>query len=223
MYDANDNPTAPSTSFWDIDFDDPNSPYYGVFDKFYVDCPTAPRATTTPTVTTTTTATTTGVTPIESPGYYDSYRYSHQWDFNESPYIGFPVLPGTTKTIIRLWNRIKTAAGEPVTIQVPVEGRLYLYNGEDNELDQTEVTPHLAIVITHNRDEIQFSGNRVRGQEITLTMKEGAGQTLHFIGFPEKPVNFERFSDLLGGGLDRVSRRVRIDGSLADGLCPCCW
>ena len=27
-YDANDNPTAPSTSFWDIDFDDPNSPYY---------------------------------------------------------------------------------------------------------------------------------------------------------------------------------------------------
>ena len=42
-YDANDNPTAPSTSFWDIDFDDPNSPYYGVFDKFYVDCPTAPQ------------------------------------------------------------------------------------------------------------------------------------------------------------------------------------
>ena len=42
-YDANDNPTAPSTSFWDIDFDDPNSPYYQVFDKFYVDCPTAPQ------------------------------------------------------------------------------------------------------------------------------------------------------------------------------------
>ena len=125
---GNDNPTAPSTSFWDIDFDDPNSPYYGVFDKFYVDCPTAPRATkyATPTVTTTTAATTTGVTPIESPGYYDSYRYSHQWDFNESPYIGFPVLPGTTKTVSGYWNRIKTAAGEPVTIQVPVEGVGYI-------------------------------------------------------------------------------------------------
>ena len=44
-YDVNDNPTAPSTSFWDIDFDDPNSPYYGVFDDFYVDCPTAPQPT----------------------------------------------------------------------------------------------------------------------------------------------------------------------------------
>ena len=40
-YDRNDNPTTPSTSFFDIDFDDPNSPYYGVFDDFYVDCPTA--------------------------------------------------------------------------------------------------------------------------------------------------------------------------------------
>ena len=44
-YDRNDNPTTPSTSFFDIDFDDPNSPYYQVFDDFYVDCPTAPQPT----------------------------------------------------------------------------------------------------------------------------------------------------------------------------------
>ena len=45
-------------------------------------------------------------------------------------------------------------------------------------------------------------------------MKDGDPTARHFIGFPEKPTNFERFSDLLGDGLDRVSRRVRVDGSL---------
>ena len=103
-------------------------------DDYYSRCPTRQsarqRSQQSPTTTTEKTS-----------SYFDDYRYSHEWDFNESPYIGFPVLPGTTKTIIRLWNRIKTAAGESVTIQVPVDdGRLHLYNGEDNELAQMKVT-----------------------------------------------------------------------------------
>ena len=157
-----------------------------------------------------------GCDPVNSsdPDSPASSRYSHEWDFNESPHIGFPVMPPYTGTIIRLWNRIKTAAGEAVTIQVSVNGVFHLYNGEDNELAQMEVTPHLGIVITHNRNKVRLYGSQRSGEEITLTVRTGEVESEYFIGFPEKPANFERLSDLLVDGLDRVSRRVRIDGSL---------
>ena len=155
------------------------------------------------------------ITPVSSVANYVG-RYSHEWDFNESPFIGFPVMPGYTRTIKRLWNRLLTAVGSPVPIfiQVSVDGNLQIYQGEDNELGQMKVTPHLGVVLSFYRGTARFTGNRVRGEEITLEMNGGGATTEHLIGFPEVPTNFERYSDLLSDELDMVYYRVRIDGKL---------
>ena len=216
-YDRNGNETTPSTAFFDIDFDDNDG-------EFYVDCPTvSPPFTRSPR------------NPVNGCDPEPTIRVSqhrdvncsylayprdlltcHEWDFELTHYAGIPILPDGVETLSEFRSHLYETTGHKVDIRLLVDGIGIwdVFPGPNGiELGQTIITPHLGINVS-SRDIIAIVGNSVLGQEITLTVPDGKTVGVHFIGFPEVPANYERFSDLLVDGVDRVDRRVRVDGKL---------
>ena len=220
-YDANDNPTAPSTSFWDIDFDDPNSSYYQVFDDFYVDCPTAPQPTPQQNRPISQRVRKSGaseevieeMTEQPSEPQHVPRDPTCDTDFSvagiicynyqiEDRYqlIGFPVLPIQGIDDIGWLHYFFEWKLERrnILFQVFVDEHWLSFTGgganEANpEVSDIPITPHLAIMVNFKRSEesIGVLGTPQQGQIIDLE------PGVHLIGLPEVPANFERASDLV--------------------------
>lgn len=139
----------------------------------------------------------------------------HEWDLNETHRVGVPALPDGVKTIADLWENIYCVTGKRVKIQTLVDGLWQTYEGEPNETGETEITPHIGLVVWHAPPFVLgISGVPMLGGEIELTIPNGKDVAAHAIGFPEPPAAYEKLSDLVVDGVDWVRRRIRIDGRL---------
>ena len=209
-YDANDNPTAPSTSFWDIDFDDPNSPYYGVFDKFYVDCPTAPS----PPPATVTRTPDTSVRSAVSQQYVGTYYpyprivrkpvevapSCEEIDLQEFLWQGetmlsLRLLPQGVETISDLWNAYGLSVDKGNTIKTLL-GNWATYDNVTPLLQgmaDLQLWKNMGMVIEQTRGTlINIEGCPVENSQKIL-IQEGD----NLIGFPEVPDLFKLPSDFL--------------------------
>ena len=54
----------------------------------------------------------------------------------------------------------------------------------------------------------------MQGEPLILEKPAGAKNSTHFVGFPESPLNYETFGDLLVPGVSYVRRRIVIDWRL---------
>ena len=226
-YDADDNPTAPSTSFWDIDFDDPNSPIYIVFDKFYVDCPTAspqpepptprsetevPRQSTTRTTTQRRSSSTT--VSVESPGQAQGCQIPRP---EPKPMLdeGLPV----SDMIDYEWKIIDNheVIGFPIRpVRAETVGDLHdlfqWYLCQETMLFQVFVDERWVSFSGRDTDDTEVKdipitphlgimANLTGSPRSTGYRQEGEILDLqpgvHLIGLPELPANFQRASDFV--------------------------
>ena len=194
-YDRHGNPTGQAKGFFDINFDDADS------DSF-ADCPTAPP---TPTLDRTPTKT------DRSNPRSDADTDSHFWDFSEgdSQFIGLPVVPEGVKTIKDLWEAFRAEFETDISFKLMVDGVWQTtYQGEDNELGEIVVTPHLGINIGVG-SWVTLRGAPVAGEQLELS------PGVHFVGLPEIPMLYKRPSDLLNGKIVwvEVRKKVKRNGS----------
>ena len=214
-YDRNGNPTTPSTAFFDIDglYDD---------DELYVDCPTASQ----PPSTTLQRTPVNGCDPEPAPVGFTcddldvraAGDVCHEWDFCESSFVGVPVLPDSIETVGDLWNYFHDLTGREIDIKFKISGWLWqTYKGPD--LGEIPITPHLGIGVDERTigfidSPIGIIGRKVQGETVILEKPAGAKNSTHFVGFPESPLNYETFGDLLVRGVSYVRRQILIDGRL---------
>ena len=166
----------------------------------YVAPVTSPTTTTTPT-------TTTSISPTPTPTTITSTGSdSHFYDFSEgdSRFIGLPVLSWGVETVKDLWEVFRAEFKNDISFQLMVNGVWQTsYRGEDNELGETAVTPHLAVNVGID-SWVTIRGEPIAGEEIELA------PGVHFVGLPEIPVAYKRPSDLLGDSIAWV--HVKKDG-----------
>ena len=104
---------------------------------------------------------------------------------------------------------------------LPPSGKLWQeYNVHGRSVEML-ITPHTGIAVNERtigfiNSPIGIIGEQVEGETVTLEKPQGAKFEYHFVGFPESPVYYPTFGDLLVRGVSHVRRRIVIDGQLGD-------
>ena len=133
----------------------------------------------------------------------------HTWDFTESPYIGFPVLPDGKETIGGFRSFIKRKTGQSVNISLLIDGAWKSYP-RHQELKYTPITAHLGVYVGYRGGEVEGCGERLTGETLELNVPEGKPAGLYLIGFPENPSAYEYWSDLVSEDLPWIKRKVWV-------------
>ena len=142
----------------------------------------------------------------------------HEWDFSESSFVGVPVLPDSIETIGDLWDYFYDLTGREIDIKFLISGWLWqTYKVESKS--EIPITPHMGIGVDERTiglidSPIGIVGRKVQGETIILEKPTGVKNRTHFVGFPESPLHYETFGDLLVPGVSYVRRRILIDGRL---------
>ena len=133
-----------------------------------------------------------------------------EWDFTESPYIGFPVLPDGVETIASLRTYLYKRTKKWVNIGLLIDGRWQWYPGANRGLRDTPLTPHLGVYVSYRDSVVEVCGEPVAGESVELTVREGWMGTVYLLGFPEVPASYPLRSDLLVDNLTWVKRKVWV-------------
>ena len=153
--------------------------------------------------------TTPRTTTIDDSDYAGAGDTCHTWDFTESPYIGFPVLPHGVETIGGFRSYLHKRIKKWVKIGLLIDGQWQWYPTND-ELKYTLITPHLGVYVSYRDSDLEVCGEPLAGESLELTVPEGDRGAIFLVGIPEVPANYEMRSDLLANNLTWLKRKVWI-------------
>ena len=153
--------------------------------------------------------TTPRTTTIDDSDYAGADDTCHTWNFTESPYIGFPVLPDGVETIGGFRSFLRRKIGQYVNIGLLIDGTWQWYE-TNRKLRDTLITPHLGVRVSYRDSDVKVCGEPVAGESVEFTVPDGDRGAIFLVGIPEVPTNYEMRSDLLVDNLIWVQRKVWV-------------